>query len=283
MRANIHILILVIGSIFFASCEDLIEVDVPNGETKLVVEALLYDTDSSHLIKLSTTAPYFDINPTPRVTGAVVYLLADNGDSISFAEKTFGTGNYWADFKIKDSTKYYLNIVTPGGKKYRSFSEQLFRVPPLELYQNDEFLDSIGDFRKQGYYVSLRTQEPEGVGDYYRWIVFVNGEKLIDPQFFWVADDLLVDGNVIDEFPQFFIYGMLPGDSVEIHQTSISARSYHYWVLLQEQVFNQGSPFDTPPASIEGNITNLTDPNEVVLGLFSLSRLEKDQITVKAK
>ena len=56
-----------------------------------------------------------------------------------------------------------------------------------------------------------------------------------------------------------------------------------YWILIQEQVYNQGSPFDTPPASIEGNIKSLSDPKEVVLGLFSVSRVEKDQITVIAK
>lgn len=283
MKRSKYIITLLICSIAFVACEDLIEVDVPNGTTKIVVDALLYESDSSHVITLTTTAPYFDKNSTPRVTGASVFLLTDKGDSIAFLEKSFGTGNYFADFKIADSTLYFLNIISPSGRIYRSHSEKLLRVPPLEVYQSDKFLDSLGDFRAAGYYVSIRTQEPAGQGDFYRWIIHINGEKQIGPDLLWVADDLLVDGNVIEEFPQFFIYGMLPGDSVEIWQTSISDRAYHYWLLVQEQVFNQGSPFDTPPSSIEGNVQSLSDPNEFVLGLFSISNLESDQLTVKAK
>ena len=269
------------ASLALLSCEDLIQVDVPDGSTKMVVEALLYNTDSVHVIKLSTTAPYFDKNPAPRVSGAKVFILSSTGDSIAFSETMVGSGEYTAEYQLVDSTEYHLNIIRPDGRIYRSYGEKLLRVPPLELYQSEDYLDSISGFRPEGYYVSFRTVEPAGIGDYYRWIIFVNGEQLLTPQYFWIADDRLVDGNVIYEFPQFFVYGLQPGDSVEIWQTSISARAYNFWYLLQEQVFNSGSPFDTPPSSAKGNVICLSNPNEIVLGYFSTSSRESDGITVK--
>ncbi|MEQ8324480.1 MAG: DUF4249 domain-containing protein [Vicingaceae bacterium] len=270
-------------SLFTIGCEDLIVVDVPEGDTKLVVEALLYSTDSIHQITLSNSAPYFDKNQTPRISGALVYIMTNNGDSVGFRETGIGSGRYTANFKLEEGKTYFLNILTAQGRIYRSLGEKLLRVSPLELYQSDEILDSIQGFRPQGYYVSIRTVEPAGIGDFYRWIININGEQQLSPQYFWIADDRLVDGNVIEEFPQFFVYGMMPGDSVSILQTSISARAYNFWYLLQEQVFNSGGPFDTPPGSPEGNVISLSDPNEIVLGYFSVSNAREASITVRQK
>ena len=67
-------------------------------------------------------------------------------------------------------------------KRYVSFPERLNRVAPIDTFrQSDEYFPDAGDFREAGYAGLLTTKEYKGPGDYYRWIIWINGEKLIDP------------------------------------------------------------------------------------------------------
>jgi hypothetical protein len=279
MKKKIPYLFLLLAS-FTWSCEDIIDLEVPDGDVKLVVDGLLTDVDSIHTVKLSTTSPYFSGKQTPRVSGAIMYLTSSSGDTTYFIETAVGSGEYKIKYQVRDNIDYYLNIMTPDGKQYRSHEESLHRVPPIDsLYQGDEYIEEIPDFREGGYYVNLATREPEGVGDYYRWTIYINGEKVIDPFNIYVIDDRLYDGNPITDWD--LVYGLQPGDRVVVHQMSISKRAYRFWYLLHIQAQNFGSPFDTPPAEIEGNLYNISDEHERVLGFFGVSRVEKDDIIIK--
>jgi len=58
---------------------------------------------------------------------------------------------------------------------------------------------------------------------------------------------------------------------IEIKQQSVSPNAYQYLKLLAEQVQNNGSLVDTPPAALIGNIKNLTNPKEIVAGFFMVT------------
>lgn len=47
---------------------------------------------------------------------------------------------------------------------------------------------------------------------------------------------------------------------------------------MRELVNNTGSVFDTPPAPIRGNIQNVNDPDEVVLGNFEVANVKLTRI-----
>ena len=230
MKKLIYILMF---GLVFTSCEEVIELDVPEGPTKLVVDALLNNIDSVQTITLSTTAPYFENSQTPRVSGAVVYVTTSKGDSIEFTEGST-KGNYEALYTITDSTvTYTLNVVTPDGEEYRSFGESLNRVPPIDLFEQSEERESPPGGPSEGeigYLGLLSTKEPAGPGDYYRWITFVNGEQRRDPFDLIINDDRLVDGNEIREWD--IVYDLFPGDTCEIWQMSISQRAFSYWSLI---------------------------------------------------
>ncbi len=270
MKKIINILLV---ALIFTSCEDIIELDVPEGPTKLVVDALLTNGDSIQRIHLTTTAPYFDANPTPRLSGAIVFVTTSKGDSIYFTENG-DPGTYEANYRVEDSTiTYTLNIISPDGREYRSFSESLNRVPPIDVFeQSDERAAPPGPNEGEiGYIGLLTTTEPAGPGDFYRWVTFVNGEQRRDPFDLIINDDRLVDGNEIREWD--IVYDLFPGDTCEIWQMSISERAFNYWSLVFDQITNFGGPFDTPPAPIEGNVYNVNDPDEKVLGFFGVSKV----------
>jgi len=276
--------ILLIAFVLTA-CEDKIDLEVPDGPTKLVVDGIITNRDSLQRIKLTTTASYFGANPTPALSGARVMVTTNKSDTIYFNEIEANSGHYDAIYQITDTNLIYtLHITAPDGKKYQSFTEVLNRVPPIDtLIQSDE---AIISHRPDGsdeptYFALLTTYEPRGKGDFYRWIIFINGVQSTKPFDLIITDDLLVDGNDIVDWD--IVYDLLPGDKLEIHQMSISQRAFAYWNLVFSQITNFGGPFDTPPAPIEGNVFNVNDPDEKVLGFFGVSKVEKASILIVEK
>lgn len=270
-------------TLIFLSCEDKIDLDVPNGEAKLVVDGKMTNGDSLQTVTLSSTSPYFETSRTPRVSGAEVYVMTSDDERIDFVENQSRPGDYECFYGMNDTgLTFILNIITPDGIQYQSFPEKLNRVPPIDsIYQSDETRVSPGPDGIEGYYAMIDTKEPKGRGDYYRWIIFLNGEQSISPFDLIIQDDRLVDGNEIREWD--IEDELQPGDFLEIHQTSISQRAFSYWSLVFQQLTNFGSPFDTPPAPIEGNIFNVNDPDETVLGFFGVSKVEKAYLNIVIK
>ncbi len=57
--------------------------------------------------------------------------------------------------------------------------------------------------------------------------------------------------------------------SLVIEQLSLSPNAYRYYKLFANQTQNTGTLADTPPAPLAGNVRNLTDEREKVVGYFS--------------
>lgn len=54
-----------------------------------------------------------------------------------------------------------------------------------------------------------------------------------------------------------------------VEQLSLSANAYRYYKLLADQVQNTGTLADSPPAPTAGNVKNVADVSENVIGYFS--------------
>lgn len=67
---------------------------------------------------------------------------------------------------------------------------------------------------------------------------------------------------------------------VDVQQYAISADAYEYYKLLRDQTQTTGSLTDTPPAPIIGNIRNVADPDEKVVGYFGAAGLSSIRLFV---
>ena len=65
---------------------------------------------------------------------------------------------------------------------------------------------------------------------------------------------------------------------VEIHQMSISKSAYQFFDMLSRQLSIDGDIFDPSPATIRGNIINLSDPDANVIGYFYASDVKSKSI-----
>jgi hypothetical protein len=81
-----------------------------------------------------------------------------------------------------------------------------------------------------------------------------------------------INGQLIAQIP-FFSYS--DGAVLEIKQYNLSNEGYRFYKLLDLQGQKTGSLTDTPPSAIVGNVRNINNSKEVVVGFFGASEVSK--------
>lgn len=85
-------------------------------------------------------------------------------------------------------------------------------------------------------------------------------------------DDLYSNGGLIAgrKVAQIPYYQRTPC-LVDIRQTSLTREAYQYYRLFEEQTQNAGGLAATPPTALVGNVRNVTDNGETLVGYFTAS------------
>ncbi|HEY0739985.1 MAG TPA: DUF4249 domain-containing protein [Chryseosolibacter sp.] len=94
-----------------------------------------------------------------------------------------------------------------------------------------------------------------------RNVVLSNNKFLTTQEF----EDVLVATIPVDKRPFDYRFHM------KVEQLALSEQAYRYWRLVQSQEENQQSLFVPNVIRMQGNVFNIAEPEEVVLGLFSAS------------
>ena len=268
--------LFILLALSFTACQDVIDLEVPDGEILLVVDGWLTDQEGEKQVKLSTTANYFNNATTPSVSDALVLLYNDFGLVDTLEEQS--TGVYITEHVGQVGATYHLYIRTAAGEEYESLPETLRSVPPISRIYTEYKEESA--FFDEGYYVKIDTEEPLGEGDHYRWKQFVNNEYQSTPLDLLFASDELVDGNPIVGL-EVTTEPLETGDSFRIQQLSISETAYTFFLQLQNQTAFIGSMFDTPPAALQGNIESLDADGKRALGFFGVSSVQEESLVIE--
>lgn len=262
--------LIILSFLFFTSCQDVIDLEVPDGEVLLVVDGWLTDQEGEKQVLISTTANYFYDSITPKVENALVVLFDENGAVDTLIESNPGT--YITNYQGVVGKTYHIYIQTISGEEYESNPEVLKFVSTIADV-HAEFREETA-FEEEGYYVSIDTEEPLGIGDFYRWKQYVNDTLLNEPFDLLYASDEFVDGNPIIGF-DVTTKPLKLGDSYRIQQLSISREAFDFFTQLQTQTAFVGSLFDSPPAALQGNMISVNSTNKKVLGYFGVSAVSE--------
>ena len=270
--------ILFFLSLSLFSCEDVIDLNIAEGETKLVVDGWITDLQQSTVVKLSYSSPYFSNVSNPPASNAVVVLLSSGGIGDTLSETPIGSGLYLTNNYGQVGVTYKIYIKTADNEEYLSLEEEMESVPVIDsIYQ--EFREETL-FDDEGYYVQIDTKEPAGLGDHYRWKFYKNDILFNRSEDLYYADDEFVDGNDIIGF-DVHEDALIIGDKARVEQLSISKNAYEFIALVQEQTAFVGSIFDFPASPIQGNVYNINKPNERVLGFFGASSVAAAEIVIQ--
>lgn len=277
---KLNIIYILFSVLVFASCEDVIDIELDQGETLLVVDGKITDEQKRHSIKLSTTAPYFDSLQTPIVSGAIIQLSIYDASgvlvNIDTLEEQTGTGIYLTD-DIKGELNYkYVLRIEAIGEVYTAESV-LPRVPEIDSLTY-EYKEAVGPF-EAGYYVYFHGPEAPGTGDNYLFRISRNGKEYTRPNQLYFATDELVDGSYIGNFdvtPEPFDLG----DTIKVQNYTMSNDQYQFYLELSTQV-NNGGIFASPTANVRTNIRNIDPNRKKAVGYFSANGTRSISVIIK--
>lgn len=266
------VIIILIINLFYA-CSEVVNVSVPNGGERLVIEAsILWEKGTSgtdQTIKLSTSTEYFSNKPNEPVLNAQVQVTNSNtGEVFVFVNQN--NGDYTINtFNPIINNEYELEVIYKG-KTYKA-TENLTSVVEISDIEQEAIPSIGGDDEIK---LKIYFDDPRDTANFY--IGVFQASNLAIPDLETLKDEF-TDGN--QNFIEYEDEELLKGGTVTLSLQGISRRYYNYIDLLIEQL-GEGGPFQTTPARLKGNCININDSNEEVFGYFRLSETVNDIYTI---
>ena len=99
-----------------------------------------------------------------------------------------------------------------------------------------------------------------------------------------VGSSAQLQSDVISEFPAFHI--PLGSEKISVRysplvkQATLSKPAYEYLLLMKKNTASLGTIFDPQPSELRGNISNIADPSEIVIGYVIASTISEKRIFV---
>jgi len=254
-------------------CQEVVDIDLPTAEPRLIIDAMFgsySDGDKNNLegaVKLALTASFYE-GELPPVNDAVVYMTDINtGDRIIFAELE-KSGNYIPQVLSgfpKPNTTYKLTVIYKD-ETYEGTAIMVPTVPIDSLAQGD---------------VTLLNDETEII------VSFTDEENRIDHYLFDLDFNLYLTTN--DQFYQgqkftfsYFYEDIEPGREITVRINGVDEQFYNYMnLVIAQSGQNDVGPFPTPPATVRGNMVNITDPDNYPLGYFAISEAHKMSLIIE--
>ena len=271
---KILLFLSLIITILFSSCEEVINVDLNTAAPKLVIEASINwekgTTGSQQIIKLSTTTSFYS-SIVPAVSGALVTVTNSSNTIFSFIENA-NTGQYICSNFIPNLNEIYTLKVVINGQTYTA-TETLKSVATItSIEQNNE-----GGFTGNKIEIKAVYTDPANEENYYLYRYKYPSSTKFD---YFTDEDKFFQGNVF--FSSSFTDDLKQGDAINIVHYGISKNYYNYLsILLNLTGDSSGSPFQSPPSTVRGNIINQTNFDNYALGYFSLSQTDTRNYTIQ--
>jgi hypothetical protein len=292
--------------IITGSCVSKFFPEINETQEMIVVEGLITDQPGVNTVKLTRTMPLNEENNPKPLRGCVVTITDDDGNIYGLTES--GAGIYRtnpSEFQGVIGKKYQLKILTNDmsspNNSYESVPMEMKPVPPIDsLYFEKVNLKVRDDLvpQKQGCQIYLDTHDPDGICKHYRWNYSETWEfhipYSIPNNVCWISDNSSVikikttasqSEDRISRYPLNFVSNetdrLNVKYSLKVDQYSMNEDEFDYWSRLQSVSEETGSLYDITPASIIGNVYCTDDPNELVLGYFSVSAVASKRIFIE--
>ena len=317
MRRINSALILLMLSWMVSSCIKPFDPDIQSSDVqKYVVTGQITDVDGFQFIKISKTSPVGDPQDIP-VPGCSVRILDDKGNSFNMIEKANSNYTAFIDSRfLVPGTSFKIDITTPSGENISSDFDQMGRCPEIDsvYYEKKDLqITNTGKtFNGIQFFIDLKgaatdsrnfrweaTETWEYHSDYpLQWYYDGEMHHVYPPdyslQVCWTTASIntiftLSTGNLVEnkyaKLPLNFLGSngprLLYGYSLLIKQYALSEAAYNYWDQLRTNSTQQGGLYQQQPLTIKGNLHNITNPKDGVLGFFGVSSVKTKRVFIQ--
>lgn len=231
--------------ILAVSCKEKTDIDIPDGDPKLVVEAEVSTEVDSSFVRLTKSANYYSSADYLKVKDALVLVNSD-----TFFHVADGVYRPKTSYVAVPNTTYNLKIVAEG-KTYTSTSTltPMFRVDSVQ-----QVFKPAQGFLKEGYtlkYFAYDDREPIKY-TYFRFGKndLQGNDSLFDAK---ILFDNGVTRNGSYEFELPFLR-LKPNDYSYMIFRSVDKNMYEFINAYNSQTSGAPGPFQVPPANLPTNI-----------------------------
>lgn len=263
MRKLAYILGLVVLA---SSCQKVIDVDLNEANENVVIEANYMAENDRVEVIVTKTSNFFNQDPSPKVSDAVVTITDQNGASTVVPHVSGGLYRLTQYAPTYDS-RYTITVVVDG-QTYTASSNLAtpVQIDPITYFFIDGFFGA-----DPGYVTYLNYQDPANTTDFYQVIITENGVTYDDLDDFIPQDDALTNGNYVQR-PLFFGELNQIGDTIAYEFRTVDEAPYEY--AIQAADIAGGSNSAAP-----GN--PITNWDNGALGYFSAYGVSRDTVIIQ--
>jgi len=306
VKFTVHLFFLGLIVLAIASCKKPYEPPVITSPySYLVVDGVINTGADSTFIMLSRTTNLADSVKRSGEKGATVELITNGGATYPFTEVRNGV--YAHEGLNLDVSKTYKLSIATNGQHYLSDDIIVKVTPPI---------DNVG-FKPDNntLQINVSTHDPSNNTKYYKWDYddawrfttqyrsgYIYDETLKNLRGRTIAEDIytcystgvsstvnigttvklaqdVVSDQVIETIPSSSVK-LNSRYSILVKQYALTKEAYTFWENLKKNTEQLGSVFDPLPSEIGGNIHNVDNPAEPVVGYISASNIQTKRIYI---
>ncbi len=294
-------------AVLFYSCQKPIDIKATTTNANiLVVEGLINAGADITTINLSRTV-IIGNKTTANPEGGATVTIEDAQATVALLKETV-KGTYSSSPAVLnlDKTKQYrIRIKLANGKTYLSDLVDVKITPPI---------DSVGFYVKNnGIEIYVNTHDDTNNTRYYLYnyaeawqfnAKYFSGYRsngsslsertqaqLVHSCFaetatanIYLNSTAALTKDITYQFPLAFIEGTSEKISIKystlVTQTALTKQAYTFWENLKKSTESLGSIFDAQPSQLIGNIRNIADANEPVIGYISAGTTQTKRIYI---
>lgn len=251
------------------SCQETIDVDLPETQEQLVVDALMRIPDTETFLtearlRLTLTTAYF-ADSVPTVDDAIVNL---NNKENTFRLNSQGNGFYSTtiprDIIEQDSLRLTIFY---NDEVYRSDAKFISAVPINSISQGDGSLFA-GDETE----IIISYTDTQDQDNFYLFDLDL-GNYLTSEDTFYKNQNFAFS---------YFYEDLSPQDTLNIELMGINKPFFDYMsIIINQSGQATGNPFTAPPSEIRGNVINETDESNYPLGYFIIAQTYAESIIIE--
>lgn len=315
IKLNAWLVSLSICFLFLHSCEDFYPLEIEGLEPILVIDGSITDNEGPYTINLAFSTGVYSGDQIP-VEEAIVEIVEENGVQEILSENE--PGQYTTSLGGMQGTpgkSYKINIRLKDGRVYESEYQKM--PPSIAIESVGSTLEyrylSIAEPEVPGFQFEITSEEAENSENYMLWameatfkyesdftIDYVYDRRRVsaypNPSEFrtcWRTDQVnevftfntaTLSKPKIERMPLHFEIATQRELSIRysllVKQFNISQEAYIFWNKLKGQIENQESLYSSQPFQFRGNVYNVENPDELVLGFFMVAGLDEERIFV---
>lgn len=259
------ILLLSISIVFLSSCEKVVDLNLNDATSRIVVEGSVSNSTSiGSLVILSNSKSVKSDNGNNLLSGAVVKI--QEGVSTIYTLTETEKGVYRNLNLVGKEDSIYKLTIQVNGNTITAQSRM-----PKQIKFDSLIVEEFPNFGRTIKVVTPFYNDPVGFGNYYRFKIYKNSAQIRQS---FVYDDSFIDGRKVT-FP--LVYNkeddeFKKGDVIDVDMFSIDEANYKYWFSLE--MASNGSPQSAPANPISNVIGN-------AIGVFSANTYQTKRVVVQ--